>query len=216
MRFALILSPIRMSRADERFEGGAKWPRLLVVLALALLAVALLGACAPRDKSRLFSPFAKALIGTTSPSLLVFASSDEPPAPVAAPEGWSLVLSLARFGELEDGTPTLAVLMMVDTEPGASMDLWLSGDGGVIARWAGGVTTRYRGDTCFQLALASEDGAQSLALAGTTGHQLTVAFRDEAGAVIVSGTRGITSNAPQLSGTEPRGSDVFRDLYACP
>jgi len=204
------------ARGGRRIEGGAYRPRLLFALVLPLLAAVLLSACTPPDKSRLFSPFATALIGTTSPSLLVFASSEEPPAPVDAPEGWSLVLSLARFGELDDGTPTLAVLMMIESEPGASMDLWLSDERGVIVRWTGGATTRYRGDACFQLALASEDREQSLALAGTTGHTLTVAFRDASGAVIVSGTRGITNNIPQLSGAEPRGSDVFRDLYACP
>ena len=200
----------------QRIQGGAYRPRLLFVLVLPLLAAVLLSACTPPDKSRLFSPSAKALLGTTAPTILALAGSEAPPDPVAPPEGWALALSLARFGELDDGTPALVVFFQIESEPGASMDLWLSDQRGVIARWSGGATTRYRGEVCFQLTLVSEDGDRSLALAGTTGHMLTVAFLDGSGAVIVSGTRGITSNIPQLSGAEPRGSDVFRDLYACP
>ena len=211
-----IPSECGKTSADQRFEGGAGRSRLLGVLAFALLALGLLSACTPADKSRLLSPSAKALLGATAPTILALAGSEAPPEPIAPPAGWALVLSLARFGELDDGTPALAVFFQIESEAGASMDLWLSGEGGVLARWTGGATTRYRGEVCFQLALASEDGAQSLALAGTTGHMLTVALLDESGAVIVSGTRGITSNIPQLSGAAPRGSDIFRDLYACP
>ena len=200
----------------RRIQGGAYRPRLRFVLVLPLLAAVLLSACTPPDKSRLFSPSAKALLGTTAPTVLALAGSEAPPDPVPPPEGWALALSLARFGELDDGTPTLEVFLRIESEPGASMDLWLSDNDGVLARWTGGSTDDYRGDVCFQLTLASEDGDRSLALAGTTGHMLTVAFLDGSGAVIVSGTRGITSNIPQLSGAEPQGSDIFRDLYACP
>ena len=96
------------------------------------------------------------------------------------------------------------------------MDLWLSDDQGVLARWSGGSTNDYRGDVCFQLPLESEDGEHALPLAGTTGHTLTVAFLDAEGGVILSSTRGIASFVPQLSGEPAAGSEVFRDLVACP
>ena len=95
------------------------------------------------------------------------------------------------------------------------MDIWLADDRGVLARWSGGSTVDYRGDVCFQLPLESEDGEHALPLAGTTGHTLTVAFLDKGGAVILSVTRGIASFVPKLTGS-PAGSEVFRDLLACP
>ena len=186
----------------------------LAVLALVVLALGLLTGCT-RDKSRLTSPSAKALIGVTAPALLAFDSTEAPPDPVPAPEGWRLTVDLARFGELEDGTPALAILLDIESEPGAAMDLWLSDDRGVLARWSGGSTEDYRGDVCFQLPLESEDGLHAIPLAGTTGHTLTVAFLDRTGAVILSVTRGIASFVPQLSGS-PGSPDVFRDLLACP
>lgn len=179
-----------------------------------LLALGLLAACS-RDRSRLTSPSAKALLGVTAPALLAFDPPGEPPAPVSAPAGWSLSIDLARFGELEDFTPALAVLLDIESEPGASMDLWLAHEGGMLARWSGGRTDDYRGDACFQLPLASEDGTHAVPLAGTRGHTITVAFRDAAGGVIASVTRGVAGFAPQLSG-EPPAADVFRDLLACP
>ncbi len=181
---------------------------------LALLALTLLAGCT-RDKSYLTSPSAKALLGVTTPALLAFDPRDEPPAPVPAPEGWRLTVDLARFGELENGTPALAILLDIESEPGAVMDLWLSDDQGPIARWSGGSTEDYRGDACFQLPLVSEDGEHALPLAGTTGHTLTVAFRGEGGHVILSVTRGIASFVPQTAGS-PGRSEVFRDLLACP
>ncbi len=186
----------------------------LAVVALTLLTVTLLAGCT-RDKSWLTSPSAKALLGVTTPALLAFDPLDEPPADVPAPEGWRLTVDLARFGELENGTPALAILLDIDSEPGAVMDLWLSDDEGPIARWSGGSTEDYRGDACFQLPLVSEDGEHALPLAGTTGHTLTVAFRGEGGHVILAVTRGIASLVPETTGT-PGRSEVFRDLLACP
>ncbi len=187
---------------------------MLAAVAVALLAVSLLAGCT-RDKSRLTSPSAKALLGVTTPALLAFSPPGEPPAPAAAPAGWRLTVDLARFGELEDGTPALAILLDIESEPGAVMDLWLSDERGPLARWSGGSTEDYRGDVCFQLPLASEDGEHALPLAGTSGHTLTVAFLDAGGAVILSVTRGIASFVPPLEGS-PGGTDVFRDLLACP
>ena len=187
----------------------------LAAVALVLLALTLLTGC-KRDKSWLTSPSAKALLGVTAPAVLAFDPPGEPPDPVPAPEGWRLTVDLALFGELENGTPALAILLDIESEPGAAMDLWLSDDRGVLARWSGGSTENYRGDVCFQLPLASEDGEHTLPLAGTTGHTLTVAFLDEEGEVILSVTRGIASFVPQLSGSPTAGSEVFRDLVACP
>ncbi len=177
------------------------------------MAVTLLAGCT-RDKSWLTSPSAKALLGVTAPALLAFDPTERPPDPVPAPEGWRLTVDLARFGELEGGTPALAILLDIDSEPGASMDLWLSDGNGPIARWSGGSTEDYRGDACFQLPLVSKDERSALPLAGTTDHTLTVAFRDATGAVILSTTRGIASFVPQLEGSP--GGEVFRNLLACP
>ncbi len=188
---------------------------LLGAVELVLVALLLLSACT-RDKSRLTSPSARALLSVTAPTLLAFAPASTPPTPVDAPEGWALTVDLARFGKLEDGTPALAILLDLDSEAGAAMDLWFSDDGGVLARWSGGVTEDYRGDVCFQLPLVSEDGEHALPLAGSTGHTLTVAFLDASGGVIVSTTRGVASFVPQVSGASPGASDVFRDLLACP
>ena len=157
----------------------------------------------------------------TAPAVLAFAPADEPPAPVPAPAGWALTVDLARFGELEDGTPALAVLLDIESEPGAAMVLWFADERGVLARWSGGATDDYRGDACFQIPLVSDDGARALPIAHTSAHTLTVAFRDAGGTVIVAVTRGVAGFAPrlsaaQLSGASPAGSDVFRDLLACP
>lgn len=198
-----------------RTEAGRRRAlQALAAVALILLALALLSGCT-RDKSWLTSPSAKALLGVTTPALLAFDPRDEPPADVPAPEGWRLTVDLARFGELENGTPALAILLDIESEPGAVMDLWLSDDEGPLARWSGGSTEDYRGDACFQLPLVSEDGEHALPLAGTTGHTLTVAFRGEGGHVILSVTRGIASFVPQTTGS-PGRSEVFRDLLACP
>ncbi len=153
----------------------------------------------------------------TAPAVLAFAPVGEPPAPVPAPEGWSLAIDLARFGELEDGTPALAILLDIESESSASMDLWFADERGVLARWSGGATDDYRGDACFQLSLVSEDGEHALPLDHTRDHTITVAFRDAQGAVAVSVTRGVAGFVPRgLSGASPAGSDVFRDLLACP
>ena len=204
--------PETPSSSSGREAAGRR--RALAAVLLALLALGLLAACS-RDRSRLTSPSAKALLGVTAPALLAFDPSGEPPAPVPAPAGWALAVDLARFGELDDFTPALAVLLDIESEPGASMDLWLAHEGGVLARWSGGRTDDYRGDACFQLPLVSEDGARAILLAGTRGHAITVAFRDAAGRVIASVTRGVAGFPPQLTG-EPPAADVFRDLLACP
>ena len=207
----------RPSIASPRFTEARRRRALyaLAVVALVLLALTLLTGCT-RDKSWLTSPSAKALLGVTTPALLAFDPLAEPPAPVPAPAGWRLTVDLARFGELENGTHALAILLDIESDPGATMDLWLSDDQGVLARWTGGSTEDYRGDVCFQLPLESEDGEHALPLAGTTGHTLTVAFLDSEGEVILSNTRGIASFVPQLSGAPPAGSEVFRVLLACP
>ena len=151
----------------------------------------------------------------TAPALLAYEPTGAPPAAVAAPAGWSLSVDLARFGKLDDFTPALAVLLDIESEPGASMELWLTHEGGALARWSGGRTDDYRGDACFQLPLASEDGARVIPLAGTRGHAITVAFRDAGGRVVVAVTRGVAGFAPQLAGEAPAAA-VFRDLLACP
>jgi len=179
-----------------------------------LLVLALLTGCT-RDKSRLTSPSAKALLGVTAPTILSFDHGSVPPGPIAAPEGWRLTVDLARFGELEDGTPALAILLDIDSEPGALMGIWLSSESGTLAHWSGGSTEDYRGDVCFQLPLASEDGSHAIPLSGTSGHTLTVAFLNDEGTVILSLSRGIANFAPDLRGS-PTGSNVFRDLLACP
>ena len=61
-------------------------------------------------------------MGVTTPALLAFDPTGLPPVPVPAPEGWRLTVDLARFGELEDGTPALAILLDIESEPGAAMD----------------------------------------------------------------------------------------------
>ena len=188
----------------------------LAAVALILLALTLLGGCT-RDKSWLTSPSAKALLGVTAPAVLAFDPPGEPPHPVPAPEGWRLTVDLARFGELENGTHALAILLDIESEPGAAMDLWLSRRPGASSRAGRAAPPR----TIVATSASSSPSkvrmaSMSLPLAGTTGHTLTVAFLDAEGGVILSSTRGIASFVPQLSGEPAAGSEVFRDLVACP
>ena len=188
---------------------------MLAAVAIALLAASLLAGCT-RDKSRLTSPSAKALLGVTTPTLLAFSPPGEPPAPRAAPAGWRLTADLARFGELEDGTPALAILLDIESEPGAVMDLWLSDERGPLARWSGGVDgglpRRRVLPSCRWRARTASTRYRWRARAATPSPSPS---STRGGATILSVTRGIASFVPPLRGS-PGGTEVFRDLLACP
>jgi hypothetical protein len=199
-----------------REEGGGRREKhslLASCLLLFLLAAAMLAACEKPDASLTTSPSAKALIGRTSGNVFFGGSEQAPPAK-EPPAGWRLALTLARFTELENGTPALQVVFQVQSEPGTSMELWLWSEAGTVAHWAGGTTRAYNGEVCFQIPLTGRGEALSLP-PGT--YRFAVAFVSPEGTPVAVAAKDVTHNVPQLSGNSPTGQSwVFRDLLGCP
>lgn len=173
----------------------------------------LLVACEKPDASFTTSPSLRALIGTTTGNV-AFRPPETPPAPVASPAGWQWELGLALFSQLENGQPSLRVVMQMGSRPGAGMELWLTDAEGVVARWSAGSTAVYGGVVCFQLLL--QKGAEAVPL-GTGKHELTVAFREPEGRVVTAQTVEVKSFTPKLAGGIPgQASEVFREGLSCP
>jgi hypothetical protein len=137
------------------------------------------------------------------------------PAPKDPPPGWALSLSLASFQELENGHPSLDVVLDLTAHEGAGFELWLvhDGDNKVIALWSGGSSGLYEGTACFQLEMENKGEAIPLPPGG---YHLTVDFRDLETGVVMARSSRVTAPTPVLKGTEPAaGSKVFSEALAC-
>ncbi len=135
----------------------------------ALLAALLLVACEKKDASYTTSPSLKALIGTTTGNV-AFRPEEPVPEPVEPPAGWQVEFALARFTDLENGSPALEVIMQVKARPGTGMELWISDEAGTVARWSGGSTAVYVGTVCFQLELERDGDDADVHLPGMRAH----------------------------------------------
>ena len=185
-------------------------PRIafVAVAVFALFAVA----CGRPDRSYTTSPTLKTLIGTTTGNV-AYGPPESVPEPKDPPERWQLKFGLARWSELENGSPALEIVGQVATRPGAGFELWLESADGVAARWSGGSTAAYVGTVCFQLELAREGEAVPI---GSGPHRVTIAFREPVDGVIAASALTVTNETPELSGTTPaQGSEVFSEAFAC-
>jgi hypothetical protein len=179
---------------------------------LVVLAALTLAGCEKEDASYTTSPSLKALIGTTTGNV-AFRPPEAAPEPVEPPEDWQVEFSLARFTELENGSPAIEILMQVKARPGMGMELWLSAEDGTVARWSGGSTAVYVGTVCFQLELQREGEAVPL---GSGKHTATLVFREPVEGVVAARQVGVTNQTPHLTGTTPsEGSSVFSTAWAC-
>lgn len=199
-----------MVRARELREPRSV-PRFAPLVLLCLLALAF-AACEKPDASYTTSPTIKTMLGTTTGNTAFNAPESPPPAqdPV---KPWDVDFGLARWTELENGSPALEIVMQVETRPGAGMELWIENEGHTVARWSGGSTAILVGTVCFQLELQGEGEAVPL---GTGVHTATLVFRDPGSGVVAARKLDITHNVPKLEGSVPsQGSEVMREALAC-
>ena len=183
-----------------------------LVSVLLLLAFACT-ACEEPDTSNTTSPSARALLGTTTGDVS-FDPADAPVAPKDPPAGWEFELGNARYQKLEDETPALEITLSLKSQANASMEAWLTGQTGTIARWKGGKTYTSSGTVCWFFRLKSGNEALSL---GDGQQHFSIAFFAADGSVITSRTVDVKEFAPKLSGSQPSaGSPVFRDMLGCP
>jgi hypothetical protein len=186
-------------------------PRIACLLLVCLAAFAFV-ACEKPDRSYVTSPTVKTLIGTTTGNT-AFNAPETPPPAQDPPDRWEVNFGLARWSELENGSPALELVMQVATRPGAGMEIWLENEGRTIARWSAGSTASYVGTVCFQLEL--ETGGEAVPL-GQGIHTATLAFRDPGSGVIASRKLDVTHNLPKLEGGVPSPtSEVMREALAC-
>ena len=189
--------------------------RLVLGLLLVFAAVLAFSACEEPDTSFQTSPSMLAFMGTTTGSV-VLNPPDSPPAPKTPPSDWGVELGNATFSHLDNGTPSLQVVLQVEARPGAGLELWLTRDADhhTVARWTGGSSTTYSGTICFQLVTVGKTEALPL----TPGkYTFTADFVDAETGVIASRAVGVT-NQPPTSNLPPPGpnSTVFSVVYACP
>ena len=174
----------------------------------------LLGACEKPDASFQTSPSAEALIGTATGNV-AFAPPEQPPGTVASPAGWDHRFEAIFFDELEDGSPSIRVVLQEQTKRGAGFELWLATREGTLVRWTGGSTDIYSGTVCFQLKL--KDGDEALVLPSGVPITATIAYRDVERGVIASQSLPVRGTVPKLSGSAPGPeSKVFKSLLGCP
>ncbi len=182
------------------------------MLVLLLPVAAALVACEKPDRSYVTSPTLKTLIGTTTGNT-AFNAPETPPPAQDPPDSWEVNFGLARFAELENGSPSLEVIGQVATQPGAGFEIWIENEGRTVARWSGGSTARYVGTVCFQLELQTDGEAVPL---GEGTHTATMAFRDPGTGVIASRKLDVTHTVPELEGSLPGpASEVMREALAC-
>jgi len=173
---------------------------------------AVFAGCEKPDSSYQTSPSLKALIGTTTGNV-AFSPPEAPPELKAAPDRWSMELGLARWTELENESPSMEVVLQMQTRPGAGMELWLTNGAGTVARWSAGATGTYTGVVCFQLELEADGEALALPPGDYTA---TVAFRDPGAGLVVAQDIPVTNRLPKLTGAPPGpGSELLRDGLAC-
>ena len=180
---------------------------------LVVLAAFALAACEKPDKSYVTSPTLKTLIGTTTGNT-AFNAPESAPEPKDPPDRWQVDFGLARWTELENGSPALELLAQVATRPGAGMEIWVEYEGRTVMRWSAGSTTTYVGTVCFQLELEKNGEAAPL---GSGTHTAVLAFRDPGSGVVAARRIPITNTTPTLEGTLPgEMSEVMREGLACP
>ena len=205
-----------------RISSGLRTWRL-AALPLALLGAAFSTACEKPDASYLTSPSADLLIGTTTGNV-AFLPPEKSPDPVVSPAGWDEQLELALFGELEDGTDSLRILLTMKSLAGKGFEVWLSNQQGTVARWSGGSTQPYNGVVCFQMPMTAKVKDKATGVTRVEAMPLppgvytaTVVFRDVETGVFAAKSLKVTGNVPQLKGDAPGPeSKVFRDLLGCP
>ena len=186
-------------------------PRFTLLVVACLLAFAAAG-CEKPDASYVTSPTIKTMLGTTTGNT-AFNPPETPPPAQAPVHPWAVDFGLARWTELENGSPALEIVMQVETRPGAGMELWIENEGHTVARWSAGSTAILVGTVCFQLELERDGEAVPL---GTGLHTATLVFRDPGSGVIASRKLDITHNTPHLEGAIPsQGSEVMREALAC-
>ena len=205
-----------------RFSPGVRYWRL-GVLPMVLLGAMLVSACEKPDASYLTSPSADLLIGTTTGNV-AFLPPETAPDPVASPAGWDERLELALFGELEDGSAALRIVLTMKSQAGKGFEVWLSNAQGTVARWSGGSSKPYNGVVCFQMPMTAKvkDKATGVTHAEAMNlppglYTATVVFRDVETGVFAAKALKVTGNVPQLKGEAPGpDSKVFRNLLGCP
>jgi len=181
-------------------------------LAAVLCFGVLLAGCEKPDRSYVTSPTLKTLIGTTTGNT-AFNPPESPPPAKDPPQGWEVNFGLARWAELENGSPSLEIIGQVATKPGAGFELWIETEGRTVARWSAGSTANYVGTVCFQLELEKDGEAVPL---GTGKHTATMVFRDPEGEVVAARKIDVTNTVPKLEGAVPGpASDVMREALAC-
>lgn len=169
--------------------------------------------CEKPDASNTTSPSARALLGVTAGEVS-FDAADAPAAPKEPVSGWEFELGNARYQKLEDETPALQVTLSLKSQAGASMEAWLTGASGTIARWKGGKTYTSNGTVCWFFRLKSGNEVVQL---GDGKQHFTIAFFAADGTVLVSRTVEVREFTPNLTGSAPGvGTAVFRDLLGCP
>ena len=162
------------------------------LIALVGISCLTLLACGPRDHSWEYSPSALALLDTATSEIVIYGNPKVPPPENKLAENWKMRFDLAVFGELENFTPSIAIVFELQSQEGSSMEIWLE-------------------------ALANKTGDEVLPLRSEAKHTLTVAFRGKDGQFTAVKTRKITSFPPQKTGQLPsKDSVVFRDLLGCP
>lgn len=183
-----------------------------------LLACALLAsACEKPDASHTTSPSALALLGTTEGNVAFFPPEAPPALEGATPTGWDFDVGNVRFSKLENGDPSLQVVMELRSQRGPGFEVWLERDGAPVARWSGGSARPYTGVLCFQLRLEDPDTGEALPLPPGA-YTMALIFREPGSGDVVAGQRiTVAGHVPRLKGEQPGpGSEVFRVLLSCP
>jgi hypothetical protein len=176
-----------------------------------------LAACEKPDASFTTSPSVKALIGTTTGNV-IYDPPEAVPAPQDPPKDWAVDLSLASFQQLENGIPSLEVVLQVNARPGAGMELWLVADkdNHTVVRWSAGSSGVFEGTACFQLQIQDKTKNEAVPLDPSEGYHLTVVFRDVDTGVVVARDARVTASTPKLSGNPPApGSTLMQQALAC-
>lgn len=198
--------------ASLRFPSRSALVFILVVLAAGVL----LAGCERSDRSFRTSPSVRTLLGTTTLNNAVN-PPETPPPPQPPAKDWNMELGLANFTRLDNGSPAIEVILVMDSRRGAGMEVWLTSDetNKPIARWSGGATDIYQGTVCFQLVL-QRDG-EAIPVTSDGKYHLTAAFRDPSEGVMVAADTQVTGNTPKVEGSLPEpSSSTFGEALACP
>ena len=202
----------------QRIQGGAYRPRLLFVLVLPLLAAVLLSALHPSGQVAACShPRRRRSWARPRPPSLLWPGARRHRIRWRLPRAGALALSLGRV--LGSSTTARPPSSSSSRSRANRERRWTSGSATNAGSSRAGRGARPPA-TGVRSVFSSPWRARTAIGPSRSPERRATCSRSRSsmgrGRWIVSGTRGITSNIPQLSGAEPRGSDVFRDLYACP